>query len=76
MAARVVLISVRSHDDERRPARHHDDGAKDLPGWAKHREPLVERPAVNKNISDVGRWIKRAEANSGPRIAPGTGAKK
>ena len=72
--ARIVLISVRSPDRERRPVHHHDDN-KELPGWAKHREPQIERPIANKNLS-LGRWIERASANSGPKIAPGTGKGK
>jgi hypothetical protein len=72
MAARVVLISVQSHDRERRPAhRHHDD--REPAAWAKHREPRIEPEAKNLNLS-LGRWIDRASANSGVRVAPGTGS--
>jgi hypothetical protein len=72
---RAVIIAVGSRDrDERRPAhRHHDDHT--LAGWSKHREPLIERPAVNKNIGEVGRWTQRAARHSGEQFAPGTGRK-
>jgi hypothetical protein len=76
--ARAVLISVRSHDRERRrPAhRHHDD--KKIPGWAPERQPKDEPPASNLNLK-LGRWIERASKNSyasNPSVAPGTGIKK
>ena len=70
---RVVAISVRDHDRERRPAHRHDDD-KELPGWAKSREPKDEPQVSNLNLK-LGRWIDRAAANSGPKIAPGTGRK-
>jgi hypothetical protein len=74
---RVVAISVRDHDRERRPAhRHHDDHDRELAGWAKHREPLIERPAVNKNLGEIGRWTARASKHSGEQFAPGTGTRK
>ena len=77
MVVRVVAISVRDHDRERRrPAHRHNNDDKQLAGWAEHREPLIERPAVNKNIGDVGRWVARAEKHSGVQFAPGTGSKK
>jgi len=53
----------RSRDQER-----HDD---EIPGWAAERKPKDEPQAKNLNLS-LGRWIERALANSGPRIAPGT----
>jgi hypothetical protein len=42
------------------------------PGWASEREPKDEPQASNKNLS-LGKWIDRASANSGPKIAPGVG---
>jgi hypothetical protein len=75
--ARITLISVTdkpSHNREHK-ARHHDHD-RELPGWAKHREPLIERPAVNRNIGDVGRWTARASKHSGEQFAPGTGGRR
>jgi hypothetical protein len=72
---RVVAISVRSHERERRPARHHDDNKQSIPGWAAEREPKTEPPIANKNMS-LGNWLTRVSANSGPKIAPGCGTKK
>jgi hypothetical protein len=74
--ARITFISITdkpSHNRERRPAHHHHDDQQ-IPGWAPARQPLIERPAANKNLY-LGRWIERASANSGPKIAPGTGRK-
>ena len=73
--ARIVVISVTdkpSHNREHK-TQHHDDN-KELPGWAKSREPKDEPYVSNKNLS-LGNWLTRAEANSGPKIAPGTGRK-
>jgi hypothetical protein len=52
------------HDEHRRPA-----------GWVAERVPKDEPHVANKNMA-LGRWIARAEANSGPKIAPGTGTRK
>jgi hypothetical protein len=76
--ARITLISITdkpSHNREGRPTHHHDDDKQIIPGWAKHREPLIEPPAANKNLH-LGQWLTRATANSGPKIAPGTGIKE
>jgi hypothetical protein len=76
--ARITLISITdrpSHNRERRPAPHHHDDH--TPGgWAPHREPLIERPAINRNVGDIGRWIARASKHSGEQFAPGVGIKK
>jgi hypothetical protein len=76
--ARITLISITdrpSHNREHKARRH--DQEKELPGgWAKHREPLIERPAVNRNIGDVGRWTTRASKHFGEQFAPGTGIRK
>jgi hypothetical protein len=71
---RVVVISVRDHDRQRRPAHRHDDDKqiKQIPGWAAERIPKDEPPIANKNLA-LGRWVDRASANSGPKIAPGCG---
>jgi hypothetical protein len=53
---------------------HHDDDKQIIPGWAPEREPKDEPYIANKNLS-LGNWITRATANSGPKIAPGTGLK-
>jgi hypothetical protein len=63
-----------SRDRKRQPAQRHD-GDKQIPGWAKHREPKIEPQAPNKNLH-LGQWLDRASANSGPRIAPGCGVRK
>jgi hypothetical protein len=72
---RVIAIAVRSRDrDERRPAqRHHDDHTP--AGWAPERTPKDEPYIANKNLA-LGQWLTRAEANSGPKIAPGCGMKR
>jgi hypothetical protein len=49
----------------------HDDNQL-IPGWAREREPKDEPRATNINLG-LGKWIARASANSGPKIAPGTG---
>ena len=75
--ARITLISVTdkpSHNRERRPAHRHHDDKQIIPGWAPEREPKDEPQASNLHLK-LGRWIERAEANSGPKIAPGIGAK-
>jgi len=74
--ARIVVISVTdkpSHNREHK-TQHHDDN-KELPGWAKSREPKDEPQVSNLNLK-LGRWIDRAAANSGPKIAPGVGVRK
>src|SRR5262245_2295618 len=68
-----IAIGKPAHHRERHPAHHHDD--KELPGWAKSREPKIEPPAVNRNIGDVGRWVARASKHSGEEFAPGCGRK-
>jgi hypothetical protein len=73
--ARITLISVQSQDRKRRPAHHHDDDKQIIAGWAPEREPKDEPQASNLNLK-LGRWIERASANSGPKIAPGCGTKK
>jgi hypothetical protein len=60
-------------DRKRKP--HHADGSKELPGWAKVREPKNEPHVANKNMA-LGQWLSRASANSGPKIAPGIGTRK
>jgi hypothetical protein len=74
LMVRVIAIAVRDHDRERRPAHRHDDDKQQIPGWAPERKAKTEPEAKNLNLS-LGRWIDRASANSGPKIAPGTGRK-
>jgi len=68
-----VNVGKPSYNRERRPAHRHDDN-KQIPGWAAEREPKDEPYVSNKNLS-LGNWLTRAEANRGPKIAPGTGRK-
>jgi hypothetical protein len=74
---RVVAISIadKSQDRKRRTAHHRDDEKQQqIPGWSAERTPRDEPYIANKNLS-LGQWLRRAEANSGPKIAPGTGRK-
>ena len=73
--ARIVLISVRDHDRDRRRLAHRHDGDKQIPGWAAEREPKDEPYMANKNLH-LGQWLRRTEANSGPKIAPGVGIRQ
>jgi hypothetical protein len=73
---RVIALSIRdkpAHHRERHPA--HDNSGQQIPGWSAERTPKDEPYIANKNLS-LGRWISRAEANSGPKIAPGCGTRK
>jgi hypothetical protein len=74
--ARIVVISVTdkpSHNREHEARHHdHDSNKQQIPGWAAERTPKDEPQVSNLNLK-LGRWIDRASANSGPKIAPGTG---
>ncbi len=60
----------RDHDERGR------DKDKQLSGWAKPREKLGDEPRMTNLNMSLGRWLVRASANSGPKIAPGIGTKK
>jgi len=73
-----IHVKLPGGRDHKRSSTHHDD-KQQIPGWAPERVAKHEPPAVNKNIGDIGRWLERASANSGPKIpkvAPGVGVKK
>jgi hypothetical protein len=73
----VVAIGKPSPERHRDKARHHDHDSnkQQIPGWAAERTPKDEPQVSNLNLK-LGRWIDRASANSGPKIAPGCGTKK
>ncbi len=46
-------------------------------GWTEERTPLDEKPASALNTpQNIGGWVVRAEARSGPKFAPGLGQSK
>jgi hypothetical protein len=69
-----ITVRVGAKSKSRRGEHSHDDN-REPAGWAKAREPKDEPYVTNKNMS-LGRWLDRASANSGPKIAPGIGTKK
>ena len=70
-----IAVIVSKPSKHREQHRKHDDDNKQLSGWAPEREPKDEPRAANLNLH-LGKWLDRAAANSGPRVAPGTGTKK